>query len=146
MKGRSLEKASRTSEAAGEYEKAAKLYKDDYLIDDLYEDETMVERERLIYIYTDLLKRLSLHYANIGQLRKSISTCYRILEKDYCDEDTHRLLIECFVRLGLRTRALRQYRLCTTRLRQEYETEPSPKTQALYRSVLSNESLRHPTA
>src|SRR5829696_3027994 len=44
-RGRKLEKDLRMREAAIEYEKAIELYRDDYLIEDLYEDWTMVERE-----------------------------------------------------------------------------------------------------
>ncbi len=45
--GRRLEKEGRTQEAAAEYDGALELYRGDYLIEDLYEDWTMVERERL---------------------------------------------------------------------------------------------------
>ena len=42
--GRRLEKDRRKQDAAMEYEKAVGLYRGDYLIEDLYEDWTMVER------------------------------------------------------------------------------------------------------
>ena len=61
-KGRRLEKEGRTEEAAAEYEKALELYRGDYLMEDLYEDWTMVERERLMNAYVDLLSRLAVHY------------------------------------------------------------------------------------
>jgi LuxR family transcriptional regulator, maltose regulon positive regulatory protein len=46
-RGRRLEREGRTKEAATEYDSALELYRGDYLIEDLYEDWTMVERERL---------------------------------------------------------------------------------------------------
>jgi DNA-binding SARP family transcriptional activator len=70
-----------------------------------------------------------------GQPQESVRICYRILEKDRCDEDTHRLLMECFVRLGQRARALRQYGLCEQALRQEHDMTPSPETRALYTNI-----------
>ncbi len=140
--GRLLEEAGRTSEAVAEYEKAAELYRGDYLIEDLYEDWTVIERERLIDAYTDLLRRLAAHYIKTGQPRESVRACYRILEKDRCDENTHRLLMECFVRLGQRTRALRQYRSYEQTLRREYDTTPSPGIQVLYRGILKDDSPR----
>src|ERR671933_2365595 len=94
-KGRRLEKAGRRPEAVAEYEKAVKLYRGDYLIEDLYEEWTMIERQRLIDAYADLSRRLAVHYMKIGQPRESVQICYRILEKDRCDEGTHRLLMEC---------------------------------------------------
>src|SRR5215213_4642245 len=41
--GRRLKNANRTEEAAAEYERAIALYRGDYLVEDLYEDWTMVE-------------------------------------------------------------------------------------------------------
>ena len=99
-KGRRLEEAGRVPEAVAEFEKAVGLYRGDYLTEDLYEDWTTVERERLLDAYTDLSHRLVSRYTKSGQLQEGAQTCYKILEKDYCNEDAHRLLMECFVRLG----------------------------------------------
>ena len=139
-KGRRLEEAGQVPEAVAEYEKAAELYRGDYLIEDLYEEWTMIEREQLIDAYTDLLRKLAVHHMEAGQPRESVRACYRILEKDRCDEDTHRLLMECFVRLGQRTRALRQYGLYERALRQEYGMAPCPETRALRASILKDGS------
>src|SRR5215208_2818526 len=134
--GRRLEKNRRMREAAIEYEKATELYRGDYLVEDLYEDWTMVERERLSNAYMDILGRLAVHYMEVEQHQESIRTCYRVLEKDRCHEDSYRLLMRCYARLGMRGRALRQYRLCERILGQEYGTAPSPETTALYESLL----------
>jgi DNA-binding SARP family transcriptional activator len=125
-RGRRLEREGRPQEAATEYERAIELYRGDYLVEDLYEDWTMVERERLANAYLDMLGRLAVYYAETGQLQESIEACYRVLEKDRCHEDSYRLLMRCYVRLGLRARALHQYRLCERVLGQEYGTVPSP--------------------
>ena len=139
-RGRRVEKEGRTEEAAAEYDRALELYRGDYLIEDLYEDWTMVERERLSNAYMDMLDRLAAHYMETGQLRESIRACYRILAKDRCHEDSYRVLMECYARLGLRGRALRQYKLCEKVLGQEYGTAPSPETQSLYKNLLRSES------
>jgi len=141
-KGRHLEEAGRVPEAVAEYEKAAELYRDDYLMEDLYEDWTMVERERLLDAYTDLSRRLAIRYMKSGRLQESIRTCYQILEKDRCDEYTHRLLIECFVHQGQRARALRQYKLCEGTLKNEYEMTPSTETRSLHMSIMKDERPR----
>jgi two-component SAPR family response regulator len=138
--GLRLEKEGRTGEAAAEYERAVDLYRDDYLLEDLYEDWTMVERERLANAYLDMLGRLAVYYAEAGQPQDCIEACYRILEKDRCHEDSYRLLMQCYVRLGLRARALHQYRLCERILGQEYGTTPSPETRSLYGSLLGAEA------
>ncbi len=139
-RGRTLERANRMAEASSEYERAIALYRGDYLIEDLYEDWTMVERERLSNAYMDMLGKLAVYYMEAGQHQESIQACYRVLEKDRCHEESFRLLMRCYVKLGLRGRALRQYRLCEKVLKQEYGTDPSPETQALYESLLREES------
>ena len=134
--GRLLEKEGRIAEAAAEYEAALVLYRDDYLIEDLYEDWTMIERERLSNAYIDILCRLAVHYEKAGQTEECVRACYQILEKDRCHENSHRLLMVCYIRLGLRARALQQYRLCERILDRKYGLEPSPETRALYNRFL----------
>ena len=137
--GRRLERIGRTDEAAAEYEKAMYLYRGDYLVEDLYEDWTMVERERLSNAHLDTLGRLAAHYIEAGRHQEGIRACYRVLEMDRCHEDSYRLLMRCYARLGLRGRALRQYRLCKSTLGREYGMSPSPETHALYKSLLRDE-------
>jgi DNA-binding SARP family transcriptional activator len=130
--GRRSERIGRTEEAATEGERAIYLYRVDYLVEDLHEDRTMVERERLSNAHLDTLGRLADHYMEGGRLQESIRACYRVLEKDRCHENSYRLLMLCHARLGLRGRALRQYRLCERALVQEYGVFPSPEISALY--------------
>lgn len=46
--------------------------------------------------------------------------------------------MECLVRFGQWTRALRQYKLCEQVLRHECHMAPSPETRSLYASILKN--------
>ena len=135
--GRRLQKEGRAEEAAAEYERAIDLYRGEYLVEDLYEDWTMVERERLANAYMEMLGRLAEHYMQADQPQEGIQACYGILEKDRSHEESYRLLMQCYARLGLWERALRQYHLCERILSQEYGMNPSPKTQALYGNLLS---------
>ncbi|HSL00258.1 MAG TPA: BTAD domain-containing putative transcriptional regulator [Rubrobacteraceae bacterium] len=139
--GRRQQREGRLHQAASEYERAIELYEGDYLVEDLYEDWTMVERERLANAYLNMLGWLALYYAEAGYHQQSIEACYRILEKDRCHEDSYRLLMRSYVRLGLRARALHQYRLCERILGQEYGTTPSPETQSLYGSLVGDEAI-----
>src|SRR5215210_1737879 len=100
-RGRRLEGAGRKGEAAAEYEEAVALYRGDFLAEDLYEDWTMIERDRLTNAYVEALDKLADHHAQNGRLRDAIRMCHRILEKDPCHEHTHRRLMEYYVRLGL---------------------------------------------
>jgi LuxR family maltose regulon positive regulatory protein len=137
--GRRLEREGRPEEALAEYERAVELYGGDYLVEDLYEDWTMIERERLANAYVGMLDRLAAHYLEIGRIRESIEACYRVLEEDRCHEEGHRLLMRCYAKLGQRGRALRQYRLCERILGQEYGTAPSPETRSLRRSIMAGQ-------
>lgn len=141
-KGFRLEKDGRISEADAEYEAAVGLYRGDYLAEDLYEDWTQIERERLLVAYTEMLLRLAAHRLGSGELQESIHNCYRAIGKDHCNERGHRLLMECFIRLGQRTRALRQYRLCEKTLSREWDMEPSPETRALHEVIVKDADLR----
>jgi LuxR family maltose regulon positive regulatory protein len=139
-KGRRLEMQGSVQDAAVEYERAVELYRGDYLIEDLYEDWTMVERERLSNAYMDMLGKLAAHYMENGQYQESIRGCYKVLEKDRCHEDSYRQLMRCYAGLGLRGRALEQYRICEKILGQEYGTTPSSETRAIYAGILKDRS------
>src|SRR5215210_583151 len=135
-RGRRLEKDRRMREAAVEYEKAIELYRGDYLIEDLYEDWTMVERERLANAYMDMLERLAVYYKDTEQLRESIRICYRILEEDGGHENAHLLLTETYALLRSYGRALQQFRLFKGMLKSTYGTDPSVETERRFERVL----------
>jgi DNA-binding SARP family transcriptional activator len=139
--GRRLHTQGKVDQAAAHYERAISLYRGEYLVEDLYEDWTMVERERLSNAYIDMLGRLAKYYSETEQHQESIRACYKVLEKDRCHEESYRLLMRSYFRLGLRGRALRQYRLCERILRQEYGSAPSAETQALCLSIISGQAI-----
>jgi DNA-binding SARP family transcriptional activator len=64
----------------------------------------------------------------------------RRLERDRCHEDSYRLLMKCYARLGLRGRALDLFRICEKILGQEYGMSPSSETQYLYIGILRDQS------
>jgi LuxR family maltose regulon positive regulatory protein len=141
-RGRDLEKQGRISEATVELEKAAELYLADYLLEDLYEDWTMVERERLVNVFVDALSRLAGFYVETGRLQDAIGACYRILSVEPCHESTHRTLMECLLSIESPTLALRQYRLCEEVLRLMHGIRPSPEIEALYQRILKRARIR----
>jgi LuxR family transcriptional regulator, maltose regulon positive regulatory protein len=133
--GRRLEKTNHI-EWAAEYEKAVELYRGEYLLEHLYEDWTMVERERLSNAYMDMLEWLAVYYKETEQFRESIRISYRILEKDRGHENCHLLLAEAYALLGFYGRALHQYRLFKGVLKSTYGTEPSVETEKRFEKVL----------
>ncbi len=140
-RGRFLERAKEAGDAASEYEKAVALYRGDYLLEDLYEDWTMIERERLTSVYVDILDRLAAYHEQVESLQQSIADRYLLLEKDPYHEESYRALMRCYAHLGLRGRALRQYELCERRLQCLHGISPAPETRALNEKLLAGEDI-----
>lgn len=133
--GRRFDQAGEPARAILEYERAVGLYRGDYLVEDLYEDWTMIERERLANAYVDMLGRLGDHYADAGDLQEAIEVLYQLLRKDPFHEASYRALMRCYADLGLRSRAIEQYELCERALGRLYGSSPEPETRALAESL-----------
>jgi DNA-binding SARP family transcriptional activator len=59
----------------------------------------------------------------------------RITERDPCAEEGHRWLMTAQWHLGNRAQALLQYRICSERLMEELDVQPSEETQRLFLSM-----------
>jgi DNA-binding SARP family transcriptional activator len=138
---RELEESGEPTLAAGECELAASLYQGDFLADDLYEDWTVLIRERLRLAYLDTLDRLSQLYLCHTQYASCAMLCQRIIERDPCREDAHRRLMRCYSRQGQPHLALRLYWACVEALRDELEVEVSPATAELQEQIRRHEPV-----
>ncbi len=120
-------------------ERALALYQGD-----LYGDpsiNTMIERERLRAAFLTLLARVADFHYRHDRPAESLRYVHRLLHHDPCREDAHRQAMRCYMRLGQRAQALRQYHICGQALANEYDAAPEPLTEALY------DQLRlHPTS
>jgi DNA-binding SARP family transcriptional activator len=94
-----------------------------------------IERERVRALYLTLAARLADFYQQQGNLTAALAHALRVLHLDPCREDAHRLAMRCYVRLGERAQALRQYQLCERILRAEFEMAPEAATTALFDQV-----------
>lgn len=130
--GRALERSGQYEEAIARYLAAENLYKGDLLEEDIYEEWTLIKREALVDIYLSILRKISDYYFKAADYDTCIEFCQKILAKDYCREDAYQLLIKCYIKLGLRSRALRWYRLCEDTLQRELDCQVSPETAALF--------------
>ena len=139
--GRHLEKEERNAQAISEYIIAEKLYRGDYLEDDLYEDWTLLQREALKDSYLAILSKLADNLFKETDYEGCIAYCQKILAKDSCREDAYRQLMRCYNRLGQRHRALRWYELCAKTIKRELDCAPENQTVELYQKLLRQERI-----
>lgn len=133
--GDQLEQLGRVPEAQASYREAIMLYRGDLFEEDIYEDWPTDQRERYRSEYLMLLAHLSQHAFASQQYDACVSWGRLMLESDPCREDTHRLLMCCYSRLGQRSAALRQYRQCVDALRRELDAIPEAASEELYRRL-----------
>jgi DNA-binding SARP family transcriptional activator len=97
--------------------------------------KSIVERERLRSRHLSVLARLAdSHFAD-GNFAGALDGALQLLAHDPCREDAHRMAMRCFVRLGARAQALRQFRTCRAVLQMEFEALPERSTEQLYEAV-----------
>jgi DNA-binding SARP family transcriptional activator/DNA-binding NarL/FixJ family response regulator len=131
----SLENNKGLSVAIPEFERAAGLYKGDFLEDEIYDSWSSLDRENLREIYLVILERLSKFYVEGGQISTAIGLCEKIIQKDNCREEIHRRLMRCHYYSGHRFKAIRQFKKCKEILRKELEVDPDNKTLKLYEHI-----------
>lgn len=110
---------------------------------DLCGDENihiMIERERLRTAMLDLLHALADHAYRCGDMNSALKHLQRILVHRPYREDVHRQLMAHYARMGLRTRALHQYRICQYILAAEFAIEPEAATKQLYQQLCRGEA------
>jgi DNA-binding SARP family transcriptional activator len=118
------------------YNSALRLYHGDLCGGtDLY---TTIERERIRVSHLTVLARLADYYYAQYEYEAARDFAQRILASDPCREDAHRIMMLCYLRLGQRAEALRQYQLCAQILRAEFDACPEPATTALYEQARLN--------
>jgi DNA-binding SARP family transcriptional activator len=117
------------------YVEALAYYHDDYSLDICDDLWALAFRERLLASFLLMLDRLGQIY--FVQRRFDLAAeCYqRLLERDNYREDAHCQLMRCYLELGRRGAALRQYEICAGALASDLGLEPMQETQALYRLI-----------
>jgi LuxR family transcriptional regulator, maltose regulon positive regulatory protein len=133
--GQRHERSGRLDAAIAAYQRAVAIYKGVYLPDCLYEDWTVVERERLALLFNDAALRLGTLLLDRGAASEAIGMAWRVLEYDRAQEEAYRLLMRAHLQLGERSTALRLYNRCVVMLRDELAVEPLVETTALYEEI-----------
>lgn len=135
--GRDLAGEALSAEQAAQLEAAADLYTGD-LLDGLYEDWILHERERLSLLHLSTLQKLMAYYAAHGACERGLRCGERILARDLTREGVHRQMMRLYWLAGDRNAALAQYKRCVQILRDELGAAPMDETARLYELMVSN--------
>ena len=128
--GRRLHSEGSTAAAIESYERAVALYGGDLAAgSDISE---LLERERLRATCLTTLARLADAHFELENYEEACESALRLLAVDACREDAHRMVMRAYVRSGARAQALRQYQLCRSILRDEFDAVPEPATERLF--------------
>lgn len=135
----SMEKGLRLreeEEAAHFLEKGYRLYKGDFLPDNLYDDWVIEERERLRLLFLKGSDRLATFYLTSGKSSQSIPIAEKVIEIDPLWENAYRILMMAYHTLHNRTLSVRWYERCKQVLEKELGVPPMEETINLYRKMI----------
>jgi DNA-binding SARP family transcriptional activator len=120
-------------DAVGSYQKALAIYEGDLCW--AKDIGCLMERERLRALYLTVTTRIADNHFRQGDYSHALQYAQAVLAGDPCREDAHRPVMRCYVRLGQRSQGLRQFRLCESVLREEFDAKPEFATSALFNTI-----------
>lgn len=117
------------------YKSAINWYRGDLCAGANADTHGLIESERLRVRHLTILARLADHFYESRDYAACLEYAWKLLSRDPCREDAHRLVMRCHVQSGHRSEALRQYHLCADVLRTEFGVTPEPSTTALFEKI-----------
>ncbi|MCB9101745.1 MAG: hypothetical protein H6632_19580 [Anaerolineales bacterium] len=127
-----------TPPEAAQLEKAVDLYGGD-LLEGVYEDWCLYDRERLHILHLNALGKLVAFHEHNGTYECGLTYGQRILALDPTREKVHRQLMRLYWQLNEPGEALAQYKCCVQALRQELGTSPITRTKRLYQQIIHHQ-------
>ena len=122
-----------------EVEQALNLYTGD-LLEDIYDDWCVLERERLRQIWLGTMDRYSQALQMANRLGDALTVTQKWVNAEPFDENARRRLMQYYALTGDRARAIQAYQVFEELLQNELGTEPLPETQALLQSIQSGQA------
>lgn len=119
-----------SEEQAAHLRAAVELYRGD-LLEGMWDEWCLFERERLRLRYLDALERLMRHHEARGEWVQAAFRARGLLAHDPLREHVHRALMRFHAHAGDPAAALRQFDRCSRLLRRELDLPPAPETLAL---------------
>ncbi|MFC8228577.1 ATP-binding protein [Streptomyces sp. NPDC057287] len=133
------EAAGRSSLASGgarELAGALGRFTGELLPEDRYAPWAEARRGQLAALREELLLGLASAHLEAGAVQEAAAVAEQVLGANPAEELAHRILMDAFLRQGLRRRAVRQYHACRRLLDQEFGVRPGPETERLHRDAL----------
>lgn len=106
-----------------------------------FDDWLIVARSEVSDVAIDALRRLTDACLAAGDVAPAVTAAERMLALDLLREDSHRLLMEVYLRAGRRADAIRQYDACVEVLRRELDVGPSEETEGVATRLRNQETL-----
>jgi len=113
---------------------ALALYSGD-LLEDVYDEWCLPEREKLRRAYLTTLDHFSQALQSAGQLEEALTYVQKWTAAEPFDESAQRRMMRLYALIGDRARAIQQYQAFAQTLQDELGTEPLPETQSLLRAI-----------
>jgi len=117
-------------------EKVLEMYKGAFLSREIEQPWTMSTSERLRGKFLRSVGKLALYWKQSDQWEKTLNCYQKGLEVDDLAEEFYQGVMTCYQKLGRNTEALSIYNHCKRTLSSTLGVEPSPKTEAIHRSLL----------
>lgn len=134
------EAAGRSALASGrrdDLSRALDLLDGEVLPEDRFASWAEDRRTQLAHLREQLLLRLAEQHLEHGAAVEAVAVAERILAVSPAEELAHRVLIDAWLRQGLRRRAVHQYHRCREVLDAELGVRPGPETERLHRTALA---------
>ena len=140
-----LEAKGTSQQTIRQLEQAIELYRGDFLegfsISDspVFEEWTLLNRERLHRLVMEALHRLADCHERRGEYERGLQHAWRQVELDPWREKAHRQLMRLLALSGQRGAALAQYETCHRLLAEELGVKPAAETTRLYEQIRDGE-------
>jgi len=118
-------------------ERALGFYKGPFLGQEVEQPWNMDISERLRSMFLRSVKKLGTYWMENGQLEKALECYQKGLEVDRFAEEFYQGLMACYHQLGRYPEAISTYNRCKRALSTGLGIEPSSKTEALYKALIT---------
>lgn len=134
--GQSLEKNLDYSGAIKNYQEGVRIFRGEFMEKIPLEDWFLLERDKMLDIFLHMGQQIAEHQFEQKDYKNCLYNCARLLEKDPCLEEIHRLMMTCYLKMGKRDRAAKQYQHCCDRLASDLRLQPEQETRDLYQQIM----------